>query len=160
MIPEETIFHYNGSIMLADSSDEEEGDDEYNPEDENCHPNASRKKKQVQMKAVVKQEKMNTKNMPDRRSLMKKQGSSSWRRRRSSARFLKISDTDVGADDTGGGGSNDALSGSGSQLNQLDTGDLGEVYRNAIRMNAENRINTSNSWNLNLIDHLDQLVAP
>ena len=27
-------------------------------------------------------------------------------------------------------------------------------------MNAENRINASNSWNLNLIDHLDRFVAP
>jgi condensin complex subunit 2 len=27
-------------------------------------------------------------------------------------------------------------------------------------MNAENRINAANSWNLNLIDHLDRFVAP
>mmetsp|Transcript_199 Transcript_199/g.254 ORF Transcript_199/g.254 Transcript_199/m.254 type:complete len:1047 (+) Transcript_199:133-3273(+) len=157
MIPEETSFHYNGSIMLADSSDEEEDEDEYNPEDENLHPNASRKKKkQVQMKAAVVKQEQTKNNMPDRRSLMKKQGSSSRRRRRSSARFLKISDTETVEDAAGGAG---GTGGVGSQ-SQLNTGDLGEVYRNAIRMNAENRINASNSWNLNLIDHLDQLVAP
>jgi hypothetical protein len=86
--------------------------------------------------------------LKDRRSLMKRQGSSR-RRRRSSARFLKI----VPDDDEGGDGE-------GLNYDGTSTTNLGEVYRNAIRMNAENRINASNSWNLNLIDHLDRFVAP
>lgn len=87
--------------------------------------------------------------LKDRRSLMKKQGSSR-RRRRSSARFLKI----VPDDDDDEGGDKD-----GTAYNGTSMTNLGEVYRNAIRMNAENRINASNSWNLNLIDHLDRFVT-
>ena len=62
------------------------------------------------------------------------------RRRRSSARFLHL----------------------GESVPEEDANDdnLGEVYQKAIRMNAENRINASNSWNLSLIDHLDRFVAP
>ena len=89
--------------------------------------------------------------LKDRRSSMKRQTSSRRRRRRSSARFLKIvPDND---DDNGGDGE-------GINYDRTSTTNLGEVYRNAIRMNAENRINASNSWNLNLIDHLDRFVAP
>lgn len=63
------------------------------------------------------------------------------RRRRSSARFLKLEDEDEEEDPP------------------LSSANLGEVYQNAIRMNAENKINASNSWNLNLIDHLDRFVS-
>ncbi|GKY96484.1 hypothetical protein MPSEU_000607800 [Mayamaea pseudoterrestris] len=35
---------------------------------------------------------------------------------------------------------------------------LGELYRKAIRMNAENRINAQNSWNLPLIEHIDKFL--
>jgi condensin complex subunit 2 len=35
---------------------------------------------------------------------------------------------------------------------------LGELYKQAIRMNAENRINASNSWNLALIENIDQFL--
>lgn len=65
---------------------------------------------------------------------------SSRRRRRSSARFLRLGDT----------------------MPEEDSKDdnVGEVYQKAIRMNAENRINATNSWNLSLIDHLDRVVAP
>lgn len=87
--------------------------------------------------------------LKDRRSLMKKQGSSR-RRRRSSARFLKI----VPNDDDDEFGDKEGVTYDG-----ISTTNLGEVYRNAIRMNAENRINASNSWNLNLIDHLDRFVT-
>jgi hypothetical protein len=63
------------------------------------------------------------------------------RRRRSSARFLKLEDEDE------------------EEEPSLSSAKLGEVYQNAIRMNAENKINASNSWNLNLIDHLDRFVS-
>ena len=98
---------------------------------------------------------------------MKQQGSSR-RRRRSSARFLKMApgagnndNNDNDNDDNDGQGGDGAGFGGeydGSSTSTLTN--LGEVYRNAIRMNAENRINASNSWNLNLIDHLDRFVAP
>ena len=73
-------------------------------------------------------------------------------RRRSSARFLKLStvDADEGQEDDDYGHGVDNLN---------TTQQLGEVYRKAIRMNAENRINASNSWNLSLIDHLDRFLT-
>jgi condensin complex subunit 2 len=75
--------------------------------------------------------------LKDRRLSTKK---SSRRRRRSSARFLRLGEP-VPEEDP-------------------DDDNLGEVYQKAIRMNAENRINASNSWNLSLIDHLDRFLAP
>ncbi len=66
------------------------------------------------------------------------------RRRRSSARFLQLSAGDTEDDD--------------EQKERVPHDNLGEVYQNAIRMNAENRINASNSWNLNLIDHMDRFL--
>lgn len=77
--------------------------------------------------------------LQDRRLLQAK----NRRRRRSSARFLKL---DVGEDDE-------------DDVPAMSTANLGEVYQNAIRLNAENKINASNSWNLNLIDHLDRFVS-
>jgi hypothetical protein len=35
---------------------------------------------------------------------------------------------------------------------------LGDMYKKAIRMNAENRINASNSWNLRLIENIDKFL--
>lgn len=85
------------------------------------------------------------------------------RRRRSSARFLNLSyqphdgddDNDDDNDDAhdteggvGGGGS------AGAEKEQL-----GELYKRAIRMNAENRINAGNSWNIKLIENMDKLTS-
>jgi Condensin complex subunit 2 len=36
---------------------------------------------------------------------------------------------------------------------------LGDMYKRAIRMNAENRINASNSWNLRLIENIDKFLG-
>lgn len=69
------------------------------------------------------------------------------RRRRSSARFLTLTPGEGEEEEDGEEGGN--ITGSEN---------LGEVYQNAIRMNAENRINASNSWNLNLIDHMDRFL--
>jgi hypothetical protein len=69
---------------------------------------------------------------------------SSRRRRRSSARFLRLGDAPEEED----------AAAPTSQENMT------EVYQKAIRMNAENRINATNSWNLSLIDHLDQFLVP
>jgi condensin complex subunit 2 len=70
------------------------------------------------------------------------------RRRRSSARFLKL----------GGGGGGDELD-TTTTINVPSQNEIGEVYQKAIRMNAENRINAANSWNLSLIDHLDRFIT-
>jgi len=130
-------------ICLANDDFSDGPNDAYeiSNDEENFDPNPSSIKTEPQ--GVLKTK------LKDRRSLMKRQGSSRRRRRRSSARFLKI----VPDDDEG-------IDGEGLNYDGISTTNLGEVYRNAIRMNAENRINASNSWNLNLIDHLDRFVAP
>lgn len=81
----------------------------------------------------------------------KKKGGAKSRRRRSSARFLRLSGRFDAAD--GEDGADDS-----SSPAPLDRENLGEVYRQAIRMNAENRINAGNSWGLKLIENMDKLV--
>ncbi|KAL7540662.1 hypothetical protein ACHAXR_010679 [Thalassiosira sp. AJA248-18] len=75
------------------------------------------------------------------------------RRRRSSARFLRLS--------SGGNMDDD-----GADLSPKSGGDdftssehLGEIYRQAIRMNAENKINAGNSWGLKLIENMDKFIG-
>jgi len=78
------------------------------------------------------------------------------RRRRSSARFLRLSaggNTDANADDA------DA-SDSPSKADDFTSSEhLGEIYRQAIRMNAENKINAGNSWGLKLIENMDKFMV-
>mmetsp|Transcript_4486 Transcript_4486/g.4967 ORF Transcript_4486/g.4967 Transcript_4486/m.4967 type:complete len:912 (+) Transcript_4486:148-2883(+) len=72
------------------------------------------------------------------------------RRRRSSARFLRLSgrfeneSDDVGEDEP---------------KTAEDQEKLSEMYRQAIRLNAENKINAGNSWGLNLIENMDKFLA-
>ena len=69
------------------------------------------------------------------------------RRRRSSARFLRMSckfDDDILEDPVNEPG--------------LTSDQLGEIYQKAIRLNAENKINGQNTWGLNLIDNMDKIV--
>uniref|UniRef100_A0A6T7G3N6 Condensin complex subunit 2 n=1 Tax=Attheya septentrionalis TaxID=420275 RepID=A0A6T7G3N6_9STRA len=74
-------------------------------------------------------------------------GKQQRRRRRSSARFLRLS----GRFDADGEEDSTAKTGEPEQL--------GEMYRQAIRMNAENRINANNSWGLNLIENIDKFLG-
>ena len=37
---------------------------------------------------------------------------------------------------------------------------LGEMYATAIKMNAENKINATNTWSLQLIENMDKIIAP
>jgi condensin complex subunit 2 len=67
------------------------------------------------------------------------------RRRRSSARFLRLSQ--------GGGEESTANDGELASSEHL-----GEIYRQAIRMNAENKINAGNSWGLKLIENMDKFI--
>ena len=69
------------------------------------------------------------------------------RRRRSSARFLRLSGR-FGAE----GDENDP------QIESKRNENLGEVYRQAIQMNAENKINAGNSWGLQLIENMDKFT--
>lgn len=152
-IPEDTGFHHGDddlrrpgeTIVLEDDDDEEEQDDE---EDDDFDPATPAPSNKITLK-TKKHRKSSIMGSGAPPSATKR------RRRRSSARFLRLSpDEEAGDDDDDDSGSG----GVGKSATSLDN--LGEVYRKAIRMNAENRINAANSWNLNLIDHLDRFVAP
>lgn len=95
------------------------------------------------------------------------------RRRRSSARFLSLSgrfhgDVSSSSSSVDNNGDTDLYSssdpnGSSGSMNGLqatlkENRELGEMYRQAIRMNAENRINAGNSWSLNLIENIDKFL--
>jgi condensin complex subunit 2 len=88
-----------------------------------------------------------------KRMSLKSAGKGSRRRRRSSARFLKLGDVAEHGDDDDGDDDNQ------EDKKSLSNKNLGEMYQKTIRMNAENRINASNSWNLSLIDHLDRFLT-
>ena len=87
------------------------------------------------------------------------------RRRRSSARFLAASAMDGGEDGevgidgggspSGGGGDDD----DGNSPGATSSEHLGEIYRRAIRMNAENKINANNSWGFKLIENMDKFIV-
>lgn len=70
------------------------------------------------------------------------------RRRRSSARFLRLTGRlmeDIDEEEE-------------ESENVESDQHLGDMYKRAIRMNAENRINASNSWNLRLIENIDKFL--
>jgi len=73
------------------------------------------------------------------------------KRRRSSARFLHLSERF--AQD----GQDEITETSESQEERQEK--LGEMYRQAIRLNAANKINAGNSWGLNLIDNIDKFLG-
>lgn len=76
------------------------------------------------------------------------------RRRRSSARFLHLTG------DTASGEANDEeMAPDGDRVTSENRGTLQEMYQTAIRMNAENKINTTNTWNLHIIDQMDTLLS-
>lgn len=37
---------------------------------------------------------------------------------------------------------------------------MAELYKNCIKLASENKISAKNTWNLNLIDHMSDLVKP
>lgn len=43
--------------------------------------------------------------------------------------------------------------------NDMSHESLGKMYKHAIKMNAENRINASNSWNFKLIENIDKFLT-
>ena len=73
------------------------------------------------------------------------------RRRRSSARFLRL--TGRLMEEEGEEENEDEIEPVESEQH------LGDMYKKAIRMNAENRINATNSWNLRLIENIDKFLG-
>ncbi|KAL7558885.1 hypothetical protein ACA910_019421 [Epithemia clementina (nom. ined.)] len=67
----------------------------------------------------------------------------SQRRRRSSARFLNLSRTEDGA----------------GRARELSRKSLALIYKEEIRLNAENKINSANSWDLKMIDNLEKFLT-
>lgn len=73
------------------------------------------------------------------------------RRRRSSARFLRLTgrlmeDIEEEVEDD-------------NEEDHVESEQhLGDMYKKAIRMNAENRINATNSWNFRLIENIDKFL--
>ena len=79
--------------------------------------------------------------LPRRSSILKPLGGAGGNRRRSSARFLKFRDSRAGGS------------------TQHSRKSLHNIYKESIRMNAENKINANNSWSLKLIENLDQFLT-
>lgn len=84
------------------------------------------------------------------------------RRRRSSSRFLQLTSGGEIDEDGDANGAN----GDGGRSPRADDGEdytssehLGEIYRQAIRMNAENKINAGNSWGFKLIENMDKFIV-
>lgn len=85
----------------------------------------------------------------DKSSAVKKTSNPKARkRRRSSARFLRLS----------------GKFSSGGDIAEEENGEenkekLAEVYSKAIRLNAENKINAANAWDLKLVENMDKLLG-
>ncbi len=80
------------------------------------------------------------------------------KRRRSSARFLRLSNRFDGHDN-GDHEADDDESMMNAEQREEKQRKLGEMYRQAIRLNAENKINAGNSWGLNLIENIDKFLG-
>jgi condensin complex subunit 2 len=154
-IPEETSFHYpDGDDLrhpgetLVEDDDKEEDDDDFDP---NVTTTTATTAGGISLK--TKKHRKSSIRMGSVAGSGVPSSASKRRRRRSSAQFLRLSPDDEEAED-------DESGKAGMEKSTPSMDNLGEVYRKAIRMNAENRINATNSWDLNLIDHLDRFIAP
>jgi Condensin complex subunit 2 len=76
------------------------------------------------------------------------------RRRRSSARFLHLTGGTSNGDEN-----DEEVAHDDHRVTSETQGTLQEMYQTAIRMNAENKINTTNTWNLHIIDQMDTLLS-
>ena len=89
-----------------------------------------------------------------RTSLKPKSSAAPRRRRRSSARFLTLNNEAIDEDDD-----EDEDTSASSTPSSQNSQTISELYQKALRMNAENKITASNSWNLSLIDHMDRFLS-
>ena len=84
------------------------------------------------------------------------------KRRRSSARFLRLSGRFDNNNNHSNNNSNNTENDDDDHhhLNdEQEPENLGEMYRQAIRLNAENKINVGNSWGLKLIENIDKFLG-
>mmetsp|Transcript_17693 Transcript_17693/g.35285 ORF Transcript_17693/g.35285 Transcript_17693/m.35285 type:complete len:1034 (+) Transcript_17693:123-3224(+) len=81
------------------------------------------------------------------------------RRRRSSAKFLRLSGR-FSLEGAGSGGAGEDADDANALGEIGNTGDVADMYRQCVRLNAANKISAANSWSLNLIDHMDAIIAP
>lgn len=94
--------------------------------------------------SVNSQQSTQRRHKPPRPSLLPRQSFSQRRRRRSSGRFLNLDRRSI-----------NSTSGSAAHAPNY----LSELYQKAVQLNVENKINATNSWNLNLIEHIDQVLV-
>jgi condensin complex subunit 2 len=134
---------FSNAVTLDNSSDKENDDNDDDDDDERSRKSSNRRVRPPRPSTAITATK---RNAMDQR-----------RRRRSSARFLQLSKvtTDVVDDDE-----DDGLTTGLTSLSQGNSNvELHEMYQTAIRLNAENKINTTNSWNLNIIDQMDSILS-
>jgi condensin complex subunit 2 len=81
------------------------------------------------------------------------------RRRRSSARFLQLSNTTKNMEDDDNEDDDEVGHGMMATSHNRTYSTLQEMYQTVIRMNAENKINTTNTWNLHIIDQMGTLLS-
>ena len=83
---------------------------------------------------------------------------SSRLRRRSSNRFLSLSKRFVTSENESNNDNGESNLDS-TEATIRNNNELGEMYRQAIRMNTENRINAGNSWSFGLIENIDKFLC-
>ena len=132
-------------------------DDADDANENNCNDSVHTTKVLSDKTNTMDKESDSKKTKTNRRDAMKK-----LRRRRSSARFLSMSrrfeGDEVNGDGEAGEDGNDDKADS-TEATIRNNRELGEMYRQAIRMNTENRINAGNSWNFGLIENIDKFLC-
>jgi condensin complex subunit 2 len=136
----ETVPSYSLALEEDDDDDEDSDDAEETPQA--THPLPS---------ALPPRPTGSSRIMKDRQPT-KSAGAQRRRRRRSSARFLRLTGRFEDQDE-------DDADEEEEPQNTHQNEHLGEMYKRAIRMNAENRINAGNSWGLRLIENIDQFLV-
>jgi condensin complex subunit 2 len=131
----------------------DDDEDDYEDDKEN-HVGGGNDKRKAHPDSVVKPKKTSAK------TTKKTPNPQPRKRRRSSARFLRLSDRfDNDDDEQENNGDLDGIELVGGETEEEKQAKLGEMYRRAIRLNAENKINGGNSWGLNLIDNIDKFLC-
>ena len=172
-------------MYFDDDSEEEEGEEAYlssSDEEggENDKENARNDKRKDHPDSIIKKKRQNnnynnnkdsnenhkSKSLAKPTKTTKKTPNPKPRkRRRSSARFLRLSgrfDDEDEDDDMeynlggGGGGGIEFIDGETAEEKQQK---LDDMYKHAIRLNVENKINVGNSWGINLIDDMDKFLG-
>lgn len=149
----------NQSRLYFDDDDEDDDDYESPNEEIEKENRAYNDKRKVHPDSAGKSKKGDGKVSQQPKTAKRTPNPQPRKRRRSSARFLRLSgrfdDEEDGHDITG----TEGLELVGGETAEEKEAKLGEMYRRAIRLNAENKINVGNSWGLNLIDNIDKFLC-